>query len=71
MPLRTLLIEPLKALSDDFVGWLLRAGSRFGSELTQVGAQEQRLWRDRRLRDLRGLALRAAQRQREKEPAGR
>jgi hypothetical protein len=57
-----LLLEPVKALSDRCVGFLLRAGSRFGADLTAEGRNEQQLWRERRLRDLRGLALRSRQR---------
>ena len=69
MSLQTLLIEPLKSFSDECIGWLLRAGSRFGSDLGQEGRAEQALWRQRRLRDLRGLALRASGRRREKDSA--
>ena len=64
-------MEELKALSDLLLLLFLRATSQFGSELTQDGKAEQRLWRDQRLRDLRGLALRSHQRQqRAKEKSG-
>jgi hypothetical protein len=56
------LLEPVKAFSDSCVGLLLRFGSRFGSDLTPEGRTEQQLWRERRLRDLRGLGLRSKQR---------
>ena len=55
-------MEELKALSDLLLLLFLRATSQFGSELTQDGKAEQRLWRDQRLRDLQGLALRSRQR---------
>lgn len=71
-PVRRWAYEKLKAFSDFFVILLLRITSQFESELTQDGKTEQRLWRERRLRDLRGLALRSEQKQRGqmKEPAG-
>lgn len=64
--------EELKAFSDFFVILCLRITSQFESELTQDGRTEQTLWRERRLRDLRGLALRSEQKRRGqiKEPAG-
>ena len=61
--LRRWFVEGLKALSDFLLLIFLRATSRFGSELTQDGLTEQKIWRERRLRDLRGLALRSRQRQ--------
>lgn len=61
--LRIWFMEEVKALSDRLLLLLLRATSRFGSELTEEGKTEQRLWRERRLRDLRGLALRSRQQQ--------
>ena len=61
--LRERFMEELKALSDLLLLLLLRATSQFGSELTQDGSAEQKMWRQQRLRDLRGLALRSHQRQ--------
>lgn len=63
---RERLLEEVKALSDILVVWLLRSTSQFGSELTQDGKAEQKLWREQRLRNLKGLAQRARQRWREK-----
>lgn len=55
---REWLVEEVKATSDAVVIFLLRSTSQFGSELTEEGRAEQRLWREQRLRNLRGLALR-------------
>lgn len=63
---REWLWEEIKALSDTLVVFLLRSTSQFGSELTQDGKAEQRLWREQRLRNLKGLALRSRQRWGEK-----
>jgi hypothetical protein len=52
-------MEWIKYLSDKLVIGLLRASSRFGKELTPDGKREQELWREQRLRNLRGLALRS------------
>ena len=46
------LLEPVKQMSDSFVSFLLSSTSEFGSEMTQEGLEDQRLWRQRRLRDL-------------------
>lgn len=51
--------EQLKEVSDLLVIFLLRSTSRFGSALTEDGKAEQNLWREQRLRNLRGLALRS------------
>lgn len=59
---REWLLEEVKAISDLLVVFLLRSTSRFGSELTEDGKAEQNLWREQRLRNLRGLALRSRQR---------
>jgi len=56
---RDWLVEQLKEVSDLFVILLLRFTSQFGSELTEDGKAEQNLWREQRLRNLRGLALRS------------
>jgi len=60
---REWLLEEVKALSDTLLLRLLDWTSQFGSELTRDGKAEQRSWREQRLRDLRGLALRSRQRQ--------
>ena len=60
---REWLLEEVKALSDTLLLRLLDWTSQFGSELTRDGKAEQRLWREQRLRDLRGLTLRSRQRQ--------
>ena len=57
--IRAWLLEQVKAASDLIVAFLLRTTSRFGSELTEEGRGEQKLWREQRLRNLRGLALRS------------
>lgn len=59
---RERLLEKVKAMTDTLVVFFLRATSQFGSELTQDGEAEQRLWREQRLRNLKGLSLRARQR---------
>ena len=51
-------LERVKALSDALLLRLLRSTSGFESELTRDGAAEQRMHREQRLRNLRGLALR-------------
>jgi len=55
-------MEWIKYLSDKLVIWLLRTSSGFGKELTADGKREQELWREQRLRNLRGLALRSRRR---------
>ena len=55
-------MEWLKDLSDRLIIWFLRVSSRFGKELTTDGKREQELWREQRLRNLRGLALRSQER---------
>ena len=50
-------MEWLKDLSDRLIIWFLRASSGFGKELTLDGKREQELWREQRLRNLRGLTL--------------
>jgi hypothetical protein len=56
---REWIVEGIKACSDFLVLTFLRSTSRFGVELTEDGQAEQKLWREQRLRNLRGLALRA------------
>jgi len=55
-------MEWLKDLSDRLIIWFLRVSSGFGKELTIDGKREQELWREQRLRNLRGLALRSQER---------
>lgn len=55
-------MEWLKELSDRLIIWFLRVSSGFGKELTVDGKHEQELWREQRLRNLRGLALRSQER---------
>lgn len=64
---REWLLEEIKAASDAAVVFFLRSTSRFGDELTRDGREEQRLWREQRLRNLRGLALSSRQRFTRKE----
>ncbi|HEX2931333.1 MAG TPA: hypothetical protein VHV54_16535 [Candidatus Binatia bacterium] len=60
-------MEWIKNLSDKLIIWFLRATSGFGKELTADGKKEQVLWREQRLRNLQGLALRSRERFRAKE----
>lgn len=62
--LREYLVEELKALSDYLLLLALKLTSQFGNELTKDGLAEQKMWRELRLRDLGGLALRSKERQR-------
>ena len=55
-------VEGLKTFSDTAIVNLLRATSRFGAELTDEGRGEQARWREQRMRNLRGLSLRAKER---------
>jgi len=55
-------MEWIKDLSDRLIIWFLRVSSGFGKELTLDGKREQELWREQRLRNLRGLALRSQER---------
>jgi hypothetical protein len=57
--LRERATEGLKNLTDVWIIDLLRGTSRFGADLTDEGRAEQRRWSEQRLRNLRGLALRA------------
>ena len=58
---RESLLEQVKAASDSVVLFFLRSTSRFGRELTEDGKAEQGLWRQQRLRNIQGLALRSKQ----------
>jgi hypothetical protein len=55
-------MEWIKDFSDKLLIWFLRATSRFGKELTRDGHKEQGLWREQRLRNLKGLAIRSRER---------
>jgi hypothetical protein len=55
-------MEWIKEISDRLLLWLLRATSRFAKELTADGKAEQALWREQRLRNIEGLAIRSHQR---------
>ena len=59
-------MEWIKDLSDKLLIWFLRVTSRFGKELTRDGKSEQGLWREQRLRNLKGLAIRSRERFRHK-----
>jgi hypothetical protein len=67
-PLRHWLLEELKELSDRLLLLFLQLTSSFGRELTKDGEAEQKLWREQRLRNIRGLALRARQRFQKSQP---
>jgi len=54
--------EWVRDLSDKMILWFLAVTSGFGKELTDEGRVEQRLWRQQRLRNLRGLDIRSRQR---------
>jgi hypothetical protein len=56
---RERLSEEIRGLSDLLFVFFLRSTSQFGSELTEEGKTEQKLWRAQRLRNLGGLALRS------------
>jgi hypothetical protein len=52
-------MEWIKEFSDKLLLWVLRVTSRFEKELTSDGRAEQARWREQRLRNLEGLALRS------------
>ncbi len=56
-------MERIKAFSDTILAFLLRSTSWFGRELTQEGRAEQDMWREQRLRNIRGLGLISRRRQ--------
>jgi hypothetical protein len=56
-------MEWLKDLSDKMIIGFLRLTSGFGKELSAEGRREQAHWREQRLRNLKGLAIRWQQRQ--------
>jgi hypothetical protein len=59
-------MEWIKHLSDKFIIWALKSSSGFARELTAAGHEEQRLWREQRLRNLKGLSIRSKERYAEK-----
>ena len=61
-------MEWIKYLSDQVVILFLRKTSGFGKELTHAGRAEQLIWREQRLRNLKGLTMRSRQRLGEKTP---
>ena len=63
-------MEWIKDLSDKLLIWFLRVTSGFGKELTRDGKTEQRLWREQRLRNLEGLAIRSRERFSDKSATG-
>ena len=54
-------MEWIKELSDRLLLWFLRVTSGFEKELTTEGRTEQSSWREQRLRNLEGLAIRSRQ----------
>ncbi len=55
-------MEWIKDLSDKLLIWFLRITSGFAKELTRDGKSEQGVWREQRLRNLKGLAIRSRER---------
>jgi len=55
-------MESIRDFSDKLILWFLHATSSFGKELTREGRLEQEMWREQRLRNLKGLAIRWQQR---------
>lgn len=60
-------MEWIKDLSDKLILLFLKITSGFGTELTHEGRTEQGMWRQQRLRNLKGLSLRSAQKLAAKE----
>jgi hypothetical protein len=56
--LRLRAVEQVKAASDALIVVLLRASSGFARRLSEGGKEEQKAWRDQRLRSLWGLGAR-------------
>jgi hypothetical protein len=59
-------MEFFKHLSDKILIRFLKVTSAFGRELTTEGRDEQKLWREQRLRNLKGLSIMSKERYREK-----
>lgn len=55
-------MEFFKHTSDKLLIWFLKSTSGFGKELTREGHEEQKSWREQRLRNLKGLAIRSKER---------
>jgi hypothetical protein len=55
-------MEWIRHLSDKLILCFLHATSRFAKELTLEGRREQEMWREQRLQNLKGLAIRWQQR---------
>jgi hypothetical protein len=55
-------MEWFKDVTDKFLIWFLKSTSSFGRELTSVGREEQKSWREQRLRNLKGLSIRSKER---------
>ena len=54
--------EWIRYFSDKIILLFLAVTSGFGKELTDEGRLEQRRWREQRMRNLEGLAIRSRQR---------
>ncbi len=54
-------MEWIKDLSDKLILWLLHVTAGFGKQLTPKGRREQQMWREQRLRNLKGLTIRSRQ----------
>jgi hypothetical protein len=65
-PTLKIIMEFFKYLSDKILLWFLKSCSGFGKQLTGEGYEEQKLWREQRLRNLKGLSMRAKERYAEK-----
>jgi hypothetical protein len=61
-------MEWMRDLSDKLILWFLHVTSRFGRELTGEGRREQELWREQRMRNLNGLAIRWRQHHGDRKP---
>lgn len=59
-------MEFFKHLSDKILIRFLKVTSAFGRELTREGWEEQKLWREQRLHNLKGLSIMSKQRYRKK-----
>jgi hypothetical protein len=55
-------MELLKHVTDKIIIWFLKSTSSFGAELTSAGHEEQKAWREQRLRNLKGLSMRSKER---------
>jgi len=62
-------MEWIRHFSDKLILWFLRVTCRFGKELTREGRREQEMWREQRLRNLKGLTIRWQQRHGDRKQA--